>query len=187
MTISRAFQVAAIIVSSIFDKSIGTEVSHDKTGRNLRSAGPTCTQGTVAADCYLYNDYCGGCNCLALPIGQSPDECDAEELVACLLAPCINKAVGCSKLKGCSVSDVADEIENSANYECTAAENCVVYDGGCGTCKCQVRHFDQEEEFCEPKKRGKCSDDGCDIEKYKRKCQRGKCVLGRVPLFPSFP
>lgn len=186
MTTSRAFQVATIIVLSIFDKSIGTEVLHDKTGRNLRS-GPTCTQGTVAADCYLHNDYCGGCNCLALPIGKSPGVCGAEEQVECLSAPCINKAVGCSKLKGCSVSDEGDEIENSVNYECTADVNCVVYDGGCGTCKCQVRHFDQDIEVCERKEKGRCSLDGCDIIKYRGKCQRGKCVLGRVSLFPSFP
>lgn len=39
------------------------------------------------SDCRLVDNYCGGCNCLALGQGQSAPKCNGDE-VACLIAPC---------------------------------------------------------------------------------------------------
>mmetsp|Transcript_28286 Transcript_28286/g.32532 ORF Transcript_28286/g.32532 Transcript_28286/m.32532 type:complete len:210 (-) Transcript_28286:215-844(-) len=192
---------------------------YNTSGARARSVVKQCQQNTVGADCHLYNDYCGGCNCIALPIGEIPTECDSENLVSCFVAPCLNKSVECSALRRCKVSDESDvatthedthnhrhyndhehisehEEDNiregagtenrPAIYVCNADVECVVYDGDCGACRCQVRHFQEKRRNCEPKRKEKCPD-GCDRDKYIAKCRRDECVLRLAPLFPSFP
>jgi len=44
--------------------------------------------------CITYSDYCEGCNCLALPAGDSPPECDGV-IVNCFADPCMNRLVSC--------------------------------------------------------------------------------------------
>lgn len=45
-------------------------------------------------DCRLVDDYCGGCNCLALGEGQTAPKCNGDE-VACFVAPCLGKEAFC--------------------------------------------------------------------------------------------
>jgi len=45
------------------------------------------------ADCRLVDDYCGGCNCLALGPGESAPKC--TDPVNCFVQPCMNKTAAC--------------------------------------------------------------------------------------------
>ena len=45
------------------------------------------------ADCRLVDDYCGGCNCLALGPGQSAPKC--SDPVQCLRQPCGGMTAAC--------------------------------------------------------------------------------------------
>ena len=46
------------------------------------------------SDCRLVDNYCGGCNCLALGVGQTAPKCTGDE-VACLVAPCLGQEAFC--------------------------------------------------------------------------------------------
>jgi hypothetical protein len=63
---------------------------------------PTCvkdptpgTQCSVNEDCRLFDNYCGGCACDALPVKASDPKCD-KGMVQCLVQPCRNKTAVCS-------------------------------------------------------------------------------------------
>ena len=45
------------------------------------------------ADCKLVDDYCGGCNCLALASWATPPTC--TDPVNCFVEPCMRKTVSC--------------------------------------------------------------------------------------------
>jgi hypothetical protein len=66
----------------------GTDVSSDTSC--LGTSGGACT---TDADCRLADDYCGGCNCLALSPGEKAPTC--ADPVQCLIAPCLNKTAAC--------------------------------------------------------------------------------------------
>lgn len=55
------------------------------------SAGGTCT---TAADCHVVADYCGACNCVALPTGQKDAPCTGE-VVQCFADPCSSRSAAC--------------------------------------------------------------------------------------------
>ncbi len=58
------------------------------------SSGAACTKD---ADCRLYDDYCGGCNCRAVPANIAVDPaCGQSGMVQCLVAPCANKQAVCA-------------------------------------------------------------------------------------------
>jgi hypothetical protein len=66
---------------------------------------PTCvkdtapgTDCTVPADCRLFDNYCGGCACDALPVTASDPKCSGG-MVQCLVQPCRNKTAACSNGK----------------------------------------------------------------------------------------
>ena len=61
-------------------------------------AGGTCT---TDADCTLMDDYCDGCNCLALGPGQTLPACQGT-IVNCFAQPCMNRTAVCLSGK-CSV------------------------------------------------------------------------------------
>ncbi len=63
---------------------------------------PTCvkdppqgSQCTVAGDCQLVDNYCGGCYCDALPTKSSEPKCN-KGMVQCLIEPCRGKTAKCS-------------------------------------------------------------------------------------------
>ncbi|WP_437815462.1 hypothetical protein [Sorangium sp. So ce1078] len=45
-------------------------------------------------DCIIVENYCGGCNCNALPLGESLPKC-LEGEVACLVSPCLGLRASC--------------------------------------------------------------------------------------------
>jgi hypothetical protein len=60
------------------------------------SSDTSCIKGGSCksdADCRLVDDYCGGCNCLALAPGESAPKC--TDPVACFVEPCLNKKAAC--------------------------------------------------------------------------------------------
>jgi hypothetical protein len=68
--------------------SAGTDASTDTSC--LGSPGSECKSN---ADCRLVDDYCGGCNCLALAPGESAPTC--SDPVNCFVEPCLNKTAAC--------------------------------------------------------------------------------------------
>jgi hypothetical protein len=52
---------------------------------------PSCTGDS---DCQLKSDYCDGCNCLALGLGETAPTCTGST-VACLMDPCTGRAAQC--------------------------------------------------------------------------------------------
>jgi hypothetical protein len=58
------------------------------------------TQCSRASDCMLFSDYCGGCTCLALAVGQAAPYCDAGT-VSCLKDPCSGETAACNALGTC--------------------------------------------------------------------------------------
>ncbi len=53
-----------------------------------------CTANT---DCKLYDDYCKGCNCRAVPANIAVDPaCGSADMVSCLVEPCLNKQTVCN-------------------------------------------------------------------------------------------
>jgi len=60
------------------------------------SSDTSCIKGGSCnsdADCRLVDDYCGGCNCLALAPGEKAPTC--ADPVACFVEPCLNKTAAC--------------------------------------------------------------------------------------------
>jgi hypothetical protein len=51
------------------------------------TGGAGNTQCSSAADCRLFDDYCGGCNCRAL-LQSAPDPTCSGTTSSCLIAPC---------------------------------------------------------------------------------------------------
>jgi len=47
------------------------------------------------SDCRLFEDTCGSCKCLALPVG-APDPTCSDPPVSCLVNPCQGKAAACT-------------------------------------------------------------------------------------------
>lgn len=64
--------------------------------RNGRAACvPAPKPGCVTdADCSLVDNYCGGCNCNAVPTGTVAPKCPGDE-VACFVAPCLGLTASC--------------------------------------------------------------------------------------------
>lgn len=67
----------------------------------LISAGSACPPAPgpnqpcrSAADCRLFDDYCTGCDCVALSINQSDPVCSGPG-VSCFGAPCGGRAAAC--------------------------------------------------------------------------------------------
>jgi hypothetical protein len=58
------------------------------------ACAPGPTGCTTDADCTLIDDYCGGCNCDALPKGSPQPVCSGT-MVNCLVAPCQGKTAAC--------------------------------------------------------------------------------------------
>lgn len=52
---------------------------------------PECVKDS---DCRLFSDYCEGCNCVALGIGEPNPECSGT-IVQCLIDPCLNVKAHC--------------------------------------------------------------------------------------------
>jgi hypothetical protein len=48
---------------------------------------------TSDSECNLVDDYCGGCNCLALPPGGTAPTC--SDPVQCFAEPCLNRVARC--------------------------------------------------------------------------------------------
>jgi hypothetical protein len=61
------------------------------------AAGTQCSR---ASDCMLFSDYCGGCTCLALAVGEAAPHCDAGT-VSCLTDPCSSRTAACNALGSC--------------------------------------------------------------------------------------
>ncbi len=59
------------------------------------TGGAGSTQCAGDTDCRLFDDYCGGCNCQALP-KTAPDPTCNGTTVSCLVAPCMNKRATCT-------------------------------------------------------------------------------------------
>jgi hypothetical protein len=56
------------------------------------------------SDCRLFDNYCGGCKCEALGVGEPDPECPFGDTVSCFVAPCsVGKAAKCLNGK-CSLS-----------------------------------------------------------------------------------
>jgi len=70
-------------------------VSDGDTGTD--AAGTQCSR---ASDCMLFSDYCGGCTCLALAVGEAAPHCDAGT-VSCLTDPCSSRTAACNALGRC--------------------------------------------------------------------------------------
>ena len=52
---------------------------------------------TIDSDCSLYDDYCGGCNCRAVPANVAVDPaCGPADMVSCVVEPCLNHTAACS-------------------------------------------------------------------------------------------
>ena len=84
-------------VSGGFANAGGGAGSHQGGSTTLGSGG---TSGASAAqcsgdtDCRLFDDYCGGCNCLALPKTAKDPICSGTS-VNCFAAPCMNNRAVC--------------------------------------------------------------------------------------------
>lgn len=63
----------------------------DASPQDAQKRRPMCSQDS---DCQLHDDYCDGCNCLALPVGVKPPKCNGT-IVQCFVAPCLNKHAAC--------------------------------------------------------------------------------------------
>jgi hypothetical protein len=61
------------------------------------AAGTQCSR---ASDCMLFSDYCGGCTCLALAVGEAAPHCDAGTS-SCFKDPCSGLAAACNALGSC--------------------------------------------------------------------------------------
>lgn len=59
------------------------------------TGGAGNTQCAGDADCRLFDDYCGGCTCRALP-KAAPDPTCSGTTVSCLTAPCMNNRATCT-------------------------------------------------------------------------------------------
>ncbi len=59
-----------------------------------RAAAKAAKKCAKDADCTLHDDYCNGCNCLALLVGTKPPKCNGT-IVQCLVAPCQGKHAAC--------------------------------------------------------------------------------------------
>ena len=57
------------------------------------------------SDCRLFSDYCEGCNCVALGIGEPDPKCNGN-IVQCLVDPCRNLQARCEH-GSCVAGDVA--------------------------------------------------------------------------------
>jgi hypothetical protein len=61
------------------------------------SGGASGTGCTSDSDCRLYDDYCMGCNCRAVPASIAVDPaCGPQDMVQCLVEPCLNQRAVCS-------------------------------------------------------------------------------------------
>jgi len=63
------------------------------------SGGASSGVGSCSADadCSLYDDYCGGCNCRAFPANVAVDPiCSPSQMNSCLVEPCLNKRAACT-------------------------------------------------------------------------------------------
>jgi hypothetical protein len=54
----------------------------------------------AASGCRKFSDYCGGCSCIALAVGDPAPTCDAGT-VSCLVDPCASKTVACGPAGRC--------------------------------------------------------------------------------------
>ena len=75
--------------------------------KSAHAAAPSGTQGEPAgctsdADCQPVDSYCGGCQCLALPVTASAPQCEGEP-VQCFVQPCRGQRAVC-RGGGCSLS-----------------------------------------------------------------------------------
>ncbi|MGC4064816.1 MAG: hypothetical protein QM784_09260 [Polyangiaceae bacterium] len=61
----------------------------------------SCTKDT---DCRIYDDYCRGCNCRAVPTNVAVEpSCRPADMVQCLVEPCLKKRAACTNGQ-CTVS-----------------------------------------------------------------------------------
>lgn len=66
----------------------------EQDGRPVCVAVPPPPACQTDDDCSLIANYCGGCNCNAVPSGESEPKCDEGE-VACLVWPCLGLQASC--------------------------------------------------------------------------------------------
>lgn len=65
----------------------------------LGTGGSGSGVGSCASDsdCRIYDDYCKGCNCRAVPANIAVDPaCGPSDMVNCFVEPCLNKRALCS-------------------------------------------------------------------------------------------
>jgi len=74
--------------------------SRGTSGSPGNQAGDTASASDCASakDCRLFDNYCGGCACDALPAKAPDPKCDKGK-VACVVQPCSNKMAVCSSGK----------------------------------------------------------------------------------------
>jgi hypothetical protein len=68
-------------------------VCEERKGRAACVPAPM-RQCVTDADCSLVDNYCGGCNCNAVPTGTPAPKCPGDE-VACFVAPCSGLTASC--------------------------------------------------------------------------------------------
>ena len=73
--------------------------SRDSAGPPREGGGSACT---VASDCRMFSNYCGGCTCDALGVAAPDPVCDAGT-ASCLVDPCQGHAAACDPTGHCTL------------------------------------------------------------------------------------
>lgn len=97
-------------------------------GRNA-SCVPDAAACTTDADCRLFDNYCDGCACQALPVGAPDPVCTGTQ-VQCFAQPCAGKTATC-QAGTCVVSDGTSGTP-CGNSTCNNGDVCC--NASCGIC-----------------------------------------------------
>ena len=130
----------------------GTGGSATGTGGSATGAGgASAASCTADADCRLFSDYCGGCNCRPLA-ASDPDPTCPTPPVSCLVDPCRDQKAACKDGRCTAVAgrgydpcagkkcgdpcrlcapDDANCMETAVMKQCNAQGTCTHMDPGC--------------------------------------------------------
>lgn len=107
---------------------VGTVCEDTPSGPRCVPVQAECSQDS---DCRLEDNYCGGCNCLALASGEQGPTC--SDPVQCFAAPCAVSGNVAACVNGqCTAVPAPTSGEPCGNTTCAAGQVCC--NASCGIC-----------------------------------------------------